>query len=150
MASESASEDKYSVLLPTYEEKDNLPLIVWLLIKYLDERFVCRTYSKSTLFFVFVTGHINHSTASTYTTLHTRTHTCTQYSGYKYEIIVIDDNSPDGTLQVAEELQQLYGEEKIVSTRTVLHCILTIDNRVHGLFYLLIILQWSYSIMNTS
>ena len=30
--------DKYSVLLPTYNEKDNLPIIVWLLCKYLDER----------------------------------------------------------------------------------------------------------------
>ena len=36
MASET--EDKYSVLLPTYEEKDNLPLIVWLLVKYFGER----------------------------------------------------------------------------------------------------------------
>ena len=31
--------DKYSVLLPTYEERDNLPLIVWLLVKHFDERF---------------------------------------------------------------------------------------------------------------
>lgn len=29
--------DKYSVLLPTYNEAENLPVIVWLLIKYLDE-----------------------------------------------------------------------------------------------------------------
>lgn len=27
---------------------------------------------------------------------------------------MIDDNSPDGTLQVAEELQQIYGKERIV------------------------------------
>jgi dolichol-phosphate mannosyltransferase len=27
---------------------------------------------------------------------------------------VIDDNSPDGTNEVAEELQKLYGEDKIV------------------------------------
>ena len=25
--------DKYSVLLPTYNEKENLPIIVWLLVK---------------------------------------------------------------------------------------------------------------------
>lgn len=37
------------------------------------------------------------------------------YSGYNYEIIVIDDGSPDGTLEVAEELQKIYGEEKIVN-----------------------------------
>ncbi len=31
-----------------------------------------------------------------------------------FEIIVIDDNSPDGTLEVAKTLQSLYGEDKIV------------------------------------
>ena len=36
------------------------------------------------------------------------------YSGCDYEIIVIDDNSPDGTLDVAKQLQRLYGEDKIV------------------------------------
>ncbi|KAI6239664.1 Dolichol-phosphate mannosyltransferase subunit 1 [Aphelenchoides fujianensis] len=35
-------------------------------------------------------------------------------SGIDYEVIVIDDNSPDGTLQVAEKLQRELGEEKIV------------------------------------
>uniref|UniRef100_A0A667ZI77 Dolichol-phosphate mannosyltransferase subunit 1 n=1 Tax=Myripristis murdjan TaxID=586833 RepID=A0A667ZI77_9TELE len=69
--------DKYSVLLPTYNERENLPLIVWLLVKYFGE------------------------------------------SGYKYEIIVIDDGSPDGTLEVAEQLQQIYGEDKIVSSPLV-------------------------------
>ena len=32
------SGDKYSVLLPTYEERENLPLIVWLLVKHFKER----------------------------------------------------------------------------------------------------------------
>ncbi|KAF6728748.1 Dolichol-phosphate mannosyltransferase subunit 1 [Oryzias melastigma] len=50
------SGDKYSILLPTYNERENLPLIVWLLVKYLGE------------------------------------------SGFNYEIIVIADGSPDGTL----------------------------------------------------
>ena len=36
-------------------------------------------------------------------------------SGYDYEIIVIDDNSPDGTQEVAKQLQKEYGDEKIVS-----------------------------------
>ena len=30
--------DKYSVLLPTYNEKENLPLIVWLIVKAFTER----------------------------------------------------------------------------------------------------------------
>ena len=33
-----------------------------------------------------------------------------------YEIIVIDDGSPDGTLEVAKKLQDIYGEEKIVGS----------------------------------
>ena len=36
-------------------------------------------------------------------------------SDYNYEIIIIDDGSPDGTLEVAEGLQKIYGAEKIVS-----------------------------------
>ena len=31
---EMNSSDKYTVLLPTYQERDNLPLIVWLLVKH--------------------------------------------------------------------------------------------------------------------
>ncbi|XP_067856696.1 dolichol-phosphate mannosyltransferase subunit 1 [Heptranchias perlo] len=64
--------DKYSVLLPTYNERDNLPLIVWLLVRYFDQ------------------------------------------SGFDYEIIVIDDGSPDGTLEVAKQLEQIYGSDKIL------------------------------------
>ena len=36
------------------------------------------------------------------------------FSSLDYEIIVIDDGSPDGTLQVAEQLQKLYGEDRVV------------------------------------
>ncbi|XP_056404275.1 dolichol-phosphate mannosyltransferase subunit 1 [Hyla sarda] len=64
--------NKYSVLLPTYNERENLPLIVWLLAKYFGE------------------------------------------SGYEYEIIIIDDGSPDGTLEVAQQLQKIYGSDKIL------------------------------------
>ncbi|GAB0096766.1 Dolichol-phosphate mannosyltransferase subunit 1 [Sergentomyia squamirostris] len=66
------SGDKYSILLPTYNEKDNLPIIIWLIVKHM------------------------------------------KLSGYNYEIIVIDDGSPDGTLDVAKDLQKIYGEKKIV------------------------------------
>lgn len=36
------------------------------------------------------------------------------FSGYQFEVIIIDDGSPDGTLQVAEDLQKIYGQDKIV------------------------------------
>ncbi|EFN84711.1 probable dolichol-phosphate mannosyltransferase [Harpegnathos saltator] len=64
--------DKYSILLPTYNEVENLPIIIWLIVKYMEE------------------------------------------SKLSYEIIVIDDGSPDGTLDMAKQLQRLYGEDKIV------------------------------------
>ena len=36
------------------------------------------------------------------------------YSKQEYEIVVVEDNSPDGTLEVAEQLQRIFGESKIV------------------------------------
>eukprot|EP00833_Pecoramyces_ruminatium_P004237 jgi/Orpsp1_1/1178269/evm.model.c7180000064629.1 len=63
---------KYSVLLPTYNERENLPIIVWLLND---------TFTKNNI---------------------------------DYEIIIIDDASPDGTLEVAKKLQQIYGDNHIV------------------------------------
>ncbi|XP_008994378.1 dolichol-phosphate mannosyltransferase subunit 1 isoform X2 [Callithrix jacchus] len=68
----STLQDKYSVLLPTYNERENLPLIVWLLVKSFSE------------------------------------------SGINYEIIIIDDGSPDGTRDVAEQLEKIYGSDRIL------------------------------------
>ena len=39
---------------------------------------------------------------------------CVTSSRLDYEVIVIDDNSPDGTLEVAKELQSIYGKDRIV------------------------------------
>ncbi|XP_020839875.1 dolichol-phosphate mannosyltransferase subunit 1 isoform X1 [Phascolarctos cinereus] len=69
---EAAGAEKYSVLLPTYNERENLPLIVWLLVKSFEE------------------------------------------SGNNCEIIVIDDGSPDGTQEVAKQLEKIYGSDKIL------------------------------------
>lgn len=35
-------------------------------------------------------------------------------SKVNYEVIIIDDGSPDGTLEVAKQLQNIYGSDKIV------------------------------------
>jgi len=64
--------DKYSVLLPTYNERENLPIMVFLL----NEAFT--------------------------------------KEGVDWEVIVIDDNSPDKTIEVAENLQKVYGGDRIV------------------------------------
>ncbi|XP_055597808.1 LOW QUALITY PROTEIN: dolichol-phosphate mannosyltransferase subunit 1-like [Uranotaenia lowii] len=64
--------NKYSILLPTYNERENLPIIIWLIVKYMQEARI------------------------------------------DYEVIVIDDASPDGTLEVAKELQKIYGSDRIV------------------------------------
>ncbi|KAG5185524.1 dolichol-phosphate mannosyltransferase [Tribonema minus] len=63
--------NKYSVIMPTYNERENLPLIIWLLQD-----------------------------------------TFTQHN-IDFEILIVDDSSPDGTLDVARKLQQLYGEDAI-------------------------------------
>ncbi|GIY09450.1 dolichol-phosphate mannosyltransferase subunit 1 [Caerostris extrusa] len=64
--------EKYSILLPTYNERENLPIIVWMIIKYMT------------------------------------------LGNYDFEIIIIDDGSPDGTLEVAKQLEKIYGSNKIV------------------------------------
>ncbi|EDV26020.1 Dolichol-phosphate mannosyltransferase subunit 1 [Trichoplax sp. H2] len=66
------AQNKYSILLPTYNERENLPLIIWLINKTLSE------------------------------------------SGIDFEVIIIDDGSPDGTLDVAKQLQKIFGEKKII------------------------------------
>ena len=36
------------------------------------------------------------------------------FSNLVYEIVIVDDASPDGTQQVAVQLQSLYGKDRIV------------------------------------
>jgi len=67
----AVKEKSYSIILPTYNEKENLPLIIWLIVE---------AFSK-----------INE----------------------KYEVIIVDDGSPDGTQDAAKQLQSIYGEDKI-------------------------------------
>ncbi|KAI1097614.1 family 2 glycosyltransferase [Jackrogersella minutella] len=72
----TATKDKYSVILPTYNERRNLPIITWLLN---------RTFTESNL---------------------------------DWELIIVDDGSPDGTQVVAEQLVKAYAPHVILKTRS--------------------------------
>lgn len=61
----------YSVILPTYNERENLPIIFYLLDK---------TFNEAKL---------------------------------DYEVVIVDDCSPDGTLDVAKALKASYGESHV-------------------------------------
>ncbi|EMG45641.1 Dpm1 Dolichol-phosphate mannosyltransferase subunit 1 [Candida maltosa Xu316] len=65
------TQNKYSVILPTYNEKRNLPILIYLLNK---------TFTSSKL---------------------------------DWEVIIVDDNSPDGTQEVAKKLIDIFGPEHI-------------------------------------
>ena len=61
----------YSIILPTYNEKENLPIIFWMIQNDMNK------------------------------------------ANLDYEVIVVDDSSPDGTLQVAKSLQSAYGKDHV-------------------------------------
>jgi len=61
----------YSVILPTYNERENLPLMMSMLNKHFEQHSV------------------------------------------DYEIVIVEDNSPDGTLAVAQALRDVYGANHV-------------------------------------
>jgi len=69
------SKDKYSVILPTYNERRNLPIITWLLN---------RTFTEQNL---------------------------------DWELIIVDDGSPDGTQIVANQLAKAYSPHVLLKAR---------------------------------
>ncbi|ESR48589.1 hypothetical protein CICLE_v10003501mg, partial [Citrus x clementina] len=70
MEETNKNKNKYSIIIPTYNERLNIALIVYLIFKHLRD--------------------------------------------VDFEIIVVDDGSPDGTQEVVKQLQQLYGEDRIL------------------------------------
>ena len=36
------------------------------------------------------------------------------HTEHDFEIVIVDDNSPDGTYDVAKDLQKIYGEKRIL------------------------------------
>ena len=99
----SSNTHKYSVILPTYNERKNLPIIIWLLAKVFTEKCAPLYHSHSWLtsnVFVFP-SYCSYSSVQ-------------ECSELAWEVIVVDDNSPDGTQEVAKELATTYGEDKIL------------------------------------
>ena len=84
----TGTKNKYSVLLPTYNERDNLPTITCSLT---------RPSPKSS------------STARKSTRSATNDYT----SNLEWELIIVDDGSPDGTQEVAQQLQKVYSPSRI-------------------------------------
>ncbi|KAK3399858.1 dolichol-phosphate mannosyltransferase [Sordaria brevicollis] len=72
----TAGKDVYSVILPTFNERQNLPIITWLLN---------RTFTEQNI---------------------------------DWELVIVDDGSPDGTQDVAAQLVKLYAPHVQLQTRT--------------------------------
>ncbi|XP_004505127.1 dolichol-phosphate mannosyltransferase subunit 1 [Cicer arietinum] len=70
MDAQQKQKNKYSIIVPTYNERLNISLIIYLIFKHLRD--------------------------------------------VDFEVIIVDDGSPDGTQDVVKQLQQVYGEDKIL------------------------------------
>ncbi|CAL5332027.1 unnamed protein product [Camellia sinensis] len=67
---QSKERNKYSIIVPTYNERLNIALLVYLVFKHLPD--------------------------------------------VDFEVIIVDDGSPDGTQDVVKKLQEVYGEDRIL------------------------------------
>jgi dolichol-phosphate mannosyltransferase len=72
MAATASSNTIISIIVPTYNEAENIPILLWLIEE------TCSTHN------------------------------------IRYEVVIVDDASPDGTQQVVRQMQQLLGRDKVI------------------------------------
>ncbi|KAG6477840.1 hypothetical protein ZIOFF_061272 [Zingiber officinale] len=70
MAANKMKRKKYSIIIPTYNERLNIALVIYLIFKHLQES--------------------------------------------EFEVIIVDDGSPDGTQDIIKQLQDVYGKDRIL------------------------------------
>ncbi|XP_042403338.1 dolichol-phosphate mannosyltransferase subunit 1 [Zingiber officinale] len=70
IAANQMKRKKYSIIIPTYNERLNIALVIYLIFKHLQE--------------------------------------------FEFEVIIVDDGSPDGTQEIIKQLQNIYGEDHIL------------------------------------
>ena len=100
---------KYSVLLPTYNERENLPLMVFLLDEAFTKAYVTAASRSHS-------SHALHTKCSKLGFIRLAWSYCRlpmSCSGLEYEIVIVEDSSPDGTYEAALALRETFGADHI-------------------------------------
>lgn len=101
----SSSQNKYSVLLPTYNERQNLPIMIDLLVDAFTTKSERKNrWMRDACWWAYLL----------FADIAPLSLSCCSLSNLDYEIVIIDDNSPDKTVEVAKQLQNIFGKDRIV------------------------------------
>lgn len=92
-----------SVILPTYNEAENLPIVLWLLARELTKKRVWLRRGR----------HNAQRCVLACAPPGLNTFPPVQRSAIRYEVVVVDDASPDGTQDVVHALAGVYGSDVV-------------------------------------